>query len=569
MPSCAISHRVKTGVWTWTLISLLYKKAESYSRRRMYQGIKAGGLVLSLFFTLTFLQLVCDDVGGNPNDSPAYMVAVMSYMRDRRKWSSARVRIIIRVTVHGLLLINSACGMIVFVAALLLLGGDIEQNPGPNPSSPAKSANNSEGRGSPMSMTSQSVPIPPDSSAMMDALFQRLQQMHNTTKQEIVESQNAAMDSLKKDMKTDMNDLKESLSSQLKARTDKLQNQCSNLQKENKDLKGMINELSLKCDSLENHSRRNNLLFFGVRKDLDNESWGDCEESVREVISEGMGINEFVDIERAHRIKGNAIVVKLLSYKQKSLILSKSRNLKRTEDFKNVTVREDFSALVRAKRKGLSTKQTELYEAGKYPKMRFDKLVSSEGVYTYDLERELVVKLKEWEGAPQRGKPIRGDDVHEERFGGGAEGGEDENTQRSMYDWGYDPFGNPSADFPPLDRHQPNDDEGSQFAFGKGMEFPPSQGDPDASSSETRARRDSHIPLRVMNKSPMQLRQRSGSRANQNDNTQPKINSALGLQRGNTAQGRGQTQQQVRGGKTPGTGARGGRGRGGSTSTNR
>jgi hypothetical protein len=212
-----------------------------------------------------------------------------------------------------------------------------------------------------------------------------------------------------------------------------------------------------------------------------------------------------------------------------------------------------------------------MYDAGKHPKMRFDKLVTSEGVYTYDLEQKKVVKLREWEGAPQRDEPvIRGDD-HTERFEGGAEGGEEENTHRSVGAWDYDPFGLSSAGFPPLDRHQFDDDE-PRSSIGnrptRDMTRTQSQGDLGTSSSETRARRDSYIPLPV-NRSPMKLRHRPASRADENDRTQPKINMALGLQRGNTAQGRGQGQQLVRGGKTHGEARGGGRARGGSTSTNR
>jgi hypothetical protein len=323
----------------------------------MYGGLKVGSLVLSLFLTLNLLQLVCDNVEGNPSDSPVYMVAVMSYMRDRRKWSKDRVRIIIRVTVYGLSTIISGFCTIVFVAALLLLGGDIESNPGP--SSPAKKTNISEGRGSSGAMTSQPVP---EASAMDSVILQRLQQMEDKNEmtsrrleasliRRLEETQNDAVASLKRDM----HEMKESLSSQLKTKTDQLQKQCTSLQKENQELKGMINELSLKCDYLENHSRRNNLLFFGLRKDFDRESWGDCEEIVREAISDGMGISEYIDIERAHRTKNNAIVVKLLSFKQKNPILGHSRRLKSSEHFRNVTVKEDFSVLCDQKEKGSVT----------------------------------------------------------------------------------------------------------------------------------------------------------------------------------------------------------------------
>eukprot|EP00745_Piridium_sociabile_P015924 TRINITY_DN2374_c0_g1_i10.p2 TRINITY_DN2374_c0_g1~~TRINITY_DN2374_c0_g1_i10.p2 ORF type:complete len:530 (+),score=95.71 TRINITY_DN2374_c0_g1_i10:115-1704(+) len=68
MPSCAIQHRVTTGVFTWTLIFLLYRKAASFNRRRKYRGWCADRQTLT--FTLASLTLslllLCGDVESNP-----------------------------------------------------------------------------------------------------------------------------------------------------------------------------------------------------------------------------------------------------------------------------------------------------------------------------------------------------------------------------------------------------------------------------------------------------------------------------------------------------------------------
>nr|KAG5687557.1 hypothetical protein BaRGS_023113 [Batillaria attramentaria] len=122
---------------------------------------------------------------------------------------------------------------------------------------------------------------------------------------------------------------------------------CLSLERENKKLWETVGRLEEKIDSLENHSRRNNLLFFGIPK-ADRESWDDCERLVREVIEQGLEITQHVAIKRAHRA-GQAIIVKLLSYKQKQLILSRSSKLRGS----SVVVREDFSQAVRNKRQGL------------------------------------------------------------------------------------------------------------------------------------------------------------------------------------------------------------------------
>ena len=66
---------------------------------------------------------------------------------------------------------------------------------------------------------------------------------------------------------------------------------------------------------------------------------------VKGCISEGMGITERMEIERAHRV-GKAIVVNLLFYKQKMLVLTNARMLKTSDGDDNINVRDDFSETV-------------------------------------------------------------------------------------------------------------------------------------------------------------------------------------------------------------------------------
>ena len=56
---------------------------------------------------------------------------------------------------------------------------------------------------------------------------------------------------------------------------------------------------------------------------------------VKGCISEGMGITERMEIERAHRV-GKAIVVKFLSYKQKMLALTNAHKLKTSDGYDNI-----------------------------------------------------------------------------------------------------------------------------------------------------------------------------------------------------------------------------------------
>ena len=127
---------------------------------------------------------------------------------------------------------------------------------------------------------------------------------------------------------------------------DSLHSNCQALRSGNKDLRGTVNYLIEKCDYMENQSRRNNLVFTGFAPMRGGcESWEDCEIKVKVCIRDGMGITERMEIERAHRV-GKAIVVNLLSYKQKMLVLKNARMLKTSDGDDNINVRDDFSETV-------------------------------------------------------------------------------------------------------------------------------------------------------------------------------------------------------------------------------
>ena len=53
---------------------------------------------------------------------------------------------------------------------------------------------------------------------------------------------------------------------------------------------------------LENHSRPNNIKLLGVPEDDDENSWDDTELIVKTLIKNKLGIQDEVEIERAHRV---------------------------------------------------------------------------------------------------------------------------------------------------------------------------------------------------------------------------------------------------------------------------
>ena len=108
------------------------------------------------------------------------------------------------------------------------------------------------------------------------------------------------------------------------------------------------------------------------------ESWTQSEEKIKEVITNKLQLDgDQITIERAHRTgkkkpgKPRTIVAKFLSFKDREMILKSKRNLKGSR----VSIREDFSERVNAKRKELLPKLQEARKEGKIAYLSYDKLV--------------------------------------------------------------------------------------------------------------------------------------------------------------------------------------------------
>jgi hypothetical protein len=170
------------------------------------------------------------------------------------------------------------------------------------------------------------------------------------------------------------------------------------LEEENVSLKEMLIGLESRLDREENHSRRNNLLFHGIAS-TPGETWADCESKVKNIIRSDMKVTDEIAIERAHRV-GRAIIVRLASSKDKDTLLKAAKNLATTNN--SISVREDLSRTVRTKRSKLVPMMKALKGDGKKAKLRFDKLVTDDGVYTFNLQTEEIVRLSDSAGAASR-----------------------------------------------------------------------------------------------------------------------------------------------------------------------
>lgn len=143
-------------------------------------------------------------------------------------------------------------------------------------------------------------------------------------------------------------------------------------------LESVMSTIVKKSDSLENQSRRNNILIDGV-PDNKQESWSQCEKKVREILKDKLKLDPLkIEIERSHRNgkyqedgRPRPIVAKLLRYKDKEVIMQRAKYLKRS----NIFINEDFSDAVRQKRKELLPEMRAARERGNVAFLRFDQLV--------------------------------------------------------------------------------------------------------------------------------------------------------------------------------------------------
>ncbi|XP_065647333.1 uncharacterized protein LOC136077015 isoform X2 [Hydra vulgaris] len=133
----------------------------------------------------------------------------------------------------------------------------------------------------------------------------------------------------------------------------------------------MINKLA----ELEDRSRRNNLRFCGI-EEIENESWEDSENKVREFLNNKLQLHGNFEIERAYRVgkklpennkKNRSIVVRFLNYKDKATILRKYTTMKLWTQ--KVYINEDYGDHTLELRKKLLNEAKDLRAKGKYAKV--------------------------------------------------------------------------------------------------------------------------------------------------------------------------------------------------------
>lgn len=244
---------------------------------------------------------------------------------------------------------------------MILLSGDVEQNPGPDTNAIAQTL------------------------ASVLETVRRLEAGQSTILNELkgVRERQEATDAIVNCLAGRIDALENTVAS-----LDSAQNSEPN--NELRSLSDQLHSLTSRCDGTENRMRRCNLLFFGIG-DEQGENWAASEQKIIKFCSDQLGLlMANAQFERVHRLgrfsseKRRPIIARLALFKDKQNILALAHKLKGTE----YSICEDFSLSTRQARKKL----IEFAKTRKQPfKLTFDKVRINDTTYVYDRATDTVV----------------------------------------------------------------------------------------------------------------------------------------------------------------------------------
>lgn len=164
-----------------------------------------------------------------------------------------------------------------------------------------------------------------------------------------------------------------------------------------------ISVLETKIDQLENHSRRSNLIVYGLPEGA-NENNETLESAVNTGILKDIMKLEPVGIERIHRIgrpetgKVRPVIFKLLDGRDKARILKNGSKLKNT----TLAIGEDFSPKIRDIRRKLWASAKANRDNNEKVNLAFDKLYIDDQAYVWDSDKGERISVKKNDGSETR-----------------------------------------------------------------------------------------------------------------------------------------------------------------------
>jgi FtsZ-binding cell division protein ZapB len=271
---------------------------------------------------------------------------------------------------------------------LLLRGGNVETNPGPDGKDGGRTVQTrltaSGGRAASTSAVDRRTSASKTTlEPSMGDLMAKLMSMEAGIKENIDQ------------VRTDVNEMRGEIVSLQKEVNDWKERVCE-LERENEELRGANDDLLQRVkrteglvDDLEGRSRRNNILVYGLARE-EAETQRDLELRLNEVFTDKMDMTETIQFDRVHRLgsKANAPVIACCTYyRDKVSVLKAKQKLKGSDLF----IGEDYSRGVREKRKKLAVFLKDIKQEDKTAKMVFDHLVvEGKKYFLSDDEKKLV-----------------------------------------------------------------------------------------------------------------------------------------------------------------------------------
>eukprot|EP00745_Piridium_sociabile_P020573 TRINITY_DN31752_c0_g2_i6.p1 TRINITY_DN31752_c0_g2~~TRINITY_DN31752_c0_g2_i6.p1 ORF type:complete len:271 (-),score=44.85 TRINITY_DN31752_c0_g2_i6:20-832(-) len=192
--------------------------------------------------------------------------------------------------------------LVILVATLLHQAGDVEMNPGPGAKNkPTKQTrlDTSVRRESVEASAAGGKGCEKDT-GQTEPTLTSLMEVLTGLKQDLtggLDSVNGRLDYLS----DSVFGIREEVS-QLSQTVNAVKEENETLKRQNQQLLDRLEASERKLDDLEGRSKRNNLIFNGLKRTAQRESWDDCEKLVKDVIHNQLKIDRNVEFERVHRL---------------------------------------------------------------------------------------------------------------------------------------------------------------------------------------------------------------------------------------------------------------------------
>lgn len=155
-----------------------------------------------------------------------------------------------------------------------------------------------------------------------------------------------------------------------------------------------IRTLSKKIDDMENRSRINNVIIYGLEERLNENSTNLEQAVVKGVFKDKLGV-ETRSVERVHRIgkkrpnSTRPVIIRFYNFTEKMTILRNCKKLKNS----SISISEDFSASVREVRSKLWQSSKAERNAGDKVTLLYDKLKVNDQLYLWNDEQKCRLPL--------------------------------------------------------------------------------------------------------------------------------------------------------------------------------